>query len=327
MEVRLPLIMHPVKQCFKTFISESPERLNKTVCVCVWDEGIPRVSHSGGLRSCISNKFPEDAVAEGLGTTAGQALLQGARFTELNAVLSQTPYQHLHQWQPVAPASPLWKPEGSSGHFAWECVPSDTMLSVASQSSLPFSSRSPIYLSCSFPKNLVFKSWLSWWKGSLLRVGPRCAWDSLFLIMVFINQMGRIVFRMLLLSMTDNIVNTTPVEVGWKVMMLFHWTWGDSQLRAVWSLGGLGWRGQGLPLDDLVDVSYSLKDVPLVGCVWRFYFFQLQFLVLLPSCSWATGSARAEVFDMVYLGGFYFCWGRMKNRQALYTPHACPPAA
>lgn len=41
-----------------------------------------------------------------------------------------------------------------------------------------------------------------------------------------------------------------------------------------WSLEGSGWRGQGLPLDDLVAVSYNLKDVPLVGYVW---------ILLLPS--------------------------------------------
>lgn len=83
MEAGLPLIMYRVRQCFKTFASESPERLNETQFVYVGGP-IARVSHSGGLRSYIANKFPGDVDAEGLGTTTGKALLQSARFIEFS---------------------------------------------------------------------------------------------------------------------------------------------------------------------------------------------------------------------------------------------------
>ena len=83
--------------------------------------------------------------------------------------------------------------------------------------------------------------------------------------------MGRLVFRMLLLSTTDDTVNAAPVEAGWEVILLLHWTWRDSQMKAEWSLGGSGQRGQHLPLDDIVDIPCSLEEVSLVGCVCRFY--------------------------------------------------------
>lgn len=52
---------------------------------------------------------------------------------------------------------------------------------------------------------------------------------------------------------------------GSGVMVLITWTWQDSQRRVAWSLESSGWGGQELPVGDLVDVSYHLKDMPLVG--------------------------------------------------------------
>lgn len=156
----------------------------------------------------------------------------------------------------------------------WECVPRGRMLSGASQCSLP----SPPGPRSTFPasaqrtssprgnspgEQTASSTWFPG-RGTQVCLGfSACNSGPQFPDRKTCFQDATIV--------SDNIAVATPTEVGWEVMVLIiSWTWQDSELRAAWRLGGSGLRGQGLLLDDLVDVSYSLKDLPLVGYVWRF---------------------------------------------------------